>query len=272
MIVMVMVVMAAEAVSNADCICVRQAALAIFLEMRGLYGDGDLSPSKGYIWIVMVDNVSITLAMYFLVLFYAATAPELQRFRPVPKFVCIKTVIFLSFWQGVAIAVLEYFGILRGDITRGWSSAELSVGLQEFLICIEMLFVSIAHSWTFGYHSFRTENSCADWVPCFHLLCCCCCCCTVTKNFRHVVSQRDVIADGVDTFEIKAIPGAIANLSRASFSRVVGAVSSTANTRHEHHHDAAMLDGDDEEVIDREIRLEPPAQQPPNARSMNAYM
>lgn len=50
--------------------------------------------------------------MYFLVLFYMATKEELAPIKPVPKFLSIKAIIFFSFWQGVALAVIEKLGWL----------------------------------------------------------------------------------------------------------------------------------------------------------------
>lgn len=44
--------------------------------------------------------MSVSLALYALFLFYFATRELLQPFEPVLKFLTIKAVIFLSFWQG----------------------------------------------------------------------------------------------------------------------------------------------------------------------------
>jgi hypothetical protein len=48
--------------------------------------------------VVVIQNVCITLAMYALVLFYHAVAKELQPFKPIPKFLCIKAIIGFAFW------------------------------------------------------------------------------------------------------------------------------------------------------------------------------
>ena len=54
----------------------------------------------GYLYITIVYNVSISLALYALFLFYFATKDLLRPYDPVLKFLAVKSIIFLSFWQG----------------------------------------------------------------------------------------------------------------------------------------------------------------------------
>lgn len=76
------------------------AFIIIFLQSSGHYHDGDWSANTGYIYITIIYNVSVSLALYGLYLFYFATRDLLTPFDPVLKFCTIKSVIFLSFWQG----------------------------------------------------------------------------------------------------------------------------------------------------------------------------
>lgn len=59
------------------------------------------SPKNGYLYVTIIYNLSITLALYALFLFYFGTKHMLKPYSPVLKFLTIKSVIFLSFWQGL---------------------------------------------------------------------------------------------------------------------------------------------------------------------------
>ena len=47
------------------------------------------------------------MALYALALFYFACKDLLQPFNPVPKFIIIKSVVFLTYWQVSKITLLK---------------------------------------------------------------------------------------------------------------------------------------------------------------------
>ena len=49
--------------------------------------------------MAIINNGSISLALYALVVFYFATQDLLRPYNPILKFFTIKSIIFLSFWQ-----------------------------------------------------------------------------------------------------------------------------------------------------------------------------
>jgi hypothetical protein len=51
------------------------------------------------LWITIIYNVTYTLALYALVLFYMGTHELLAPFNPLLKFAVVKAVVFLTFWQ-----------------------------------------------------------------------------------------------------------------------------------------------------------------------------
>jgi len=100
-------------------------------------------------YIVMLQNISVFVAFTGLLKFYHAVHEDLEWCRPWPKFLCIKGVVFMTFWQGLAVSLLagtaeEKYGGDGNFDAREWTSK-----IQDMLICVEMLFFSLAHFFTF---------------------------------------------------------------------------------------------------------------------------
>lgn len=62
--------------------------------------------TSGYLYVTIIYNISVSLALYALFLFYFATRELLSPYSPVLKFFMVKSVIFLSFWQGELLSPL----------------------------------------------------------------------------------------------------------------------------------------------------------------------
>jgi hypothetical protein len=95
-------------------------ALALITSQFGAYDEGSLSPNKAYPYLAMATNLSQMWALYCLVMFYHAFKDELHPIRPLSKFICIKAVVFLTFWQGLSLNVLVAVGLIR---VRAWRAA-----------------------------------------------------------------------------------------------------------------------------------------------------
>jgi hypothetical protein len=127
-------------------------------------------------FIAMVTNVSVFLAFTGLLKFYHAVRDDLAWCQPFSKFMAIKGIVFLTFWQYLLITIfvnLHQSGQWGGDgdgdddgaginvvasnstesstssISSGTTSdrtvREQAAEIQNILICLEMLFFSIAH-------------------------------------------------------------------------------------------------------------------------------
>ena len=148
---------------------------AFVAQAAGVYGDGDFTnPLVAYPYLAVINNVSQAWAMYCLILFYYALREELAPINPFYKFVTVKAVVFLSFWQGQALLLatkLDLIDSLRSIVEGSDASAEdadaaaaadaadspwsnyddasFATALQEFMICVEMFFAAIAHAYAF---------------------------------------------------------------------------------------------------------------------------
>lgn len=117
-------------------------AITLILKITGTYRDGSIEADGGYFYISMATNASVTLSLYCLVLFWRATHDDLLPFRPMPKFLCVKGIIFFSFWQGLAVSILVAIGVVRS--TR-FPTEMLSLAIQDTIICFEMPFFAFMH-------------------------------------------------------------------------------------------------------------------------------
>lgn len=122
------------------------AVLAVILEAFGVYCEGDFKWGCGYPYIAVVLNFSQSWALYCLVQFYAATKDELEHIKPLAKFLTFKSIVFLTWWQGVAIALLYDLGLFKSSIAQ---SLQLKSSVQDFIICIEMGIASLVHLYVF---------------------------------------------------------------------------------------------------------------------------
>ncbi|XP_063284988.1 transmembrane protein 184A isoform X1 [Pelobates fuscus] len=172
------------------------AVVTIILQAFGKYRDGDFNVQTGYLYITIIYNFSVSLALYALFLFYFATKDLLRPFEPVLKFLTIKAVIFLSFWQGMLLAILERCGVIPevqiiNNKTVG--AGTVAAGCQNFIICIEMLFAAIALRYAFTCQVYREkkENSTAASVPPMQ---------SISSGLKETISPHDIVQDAIHNF------------------------------------------------------------------------
>ncbi|KAK1320741.1 hypothetical protein QJS10_CPA03g02408 [Acorus calamus] len=122
------------------------ALLAVILEAFNVYCEGEFKWGCGYPYMAVVLNFSQSWALYCLVQFYTATKDELAHIKPLAKFLVFKSIVFLTWWQGVAIAILYSFGLFKSPIAQG---LQFKSSIQDFIICIEMGVASIVHLYVF---------------------------------------------------------------------------------------------------------------------------
>ncbi|KAF8072632.1 hypothetical protein HT031_000292 [Scenedesmus sp. PABB004] len=156
-------------------------ALALVTSPFGAYAEGDWSPRKAYPYLTMATNVSQMWALYCLIMFYHAFKDELAPIRPLAKFLCIKAVVFLTFWQGLALNILVAVGAIKvNEQFTTYTATDVAEGLQDFLICIEMFLAALAHAYAFPPRDYIDPN-----IP--------------TKGFftnvRYMFDLRDVVVD-----------------------------------------------------------------------------
>ncbi|KAL1180592.1 hypothetical protein V6Z11_A03G243400 [Gossypium hirsutum] len=135
------------------------ALLAVILEAFGVYCEGEFKWGCGYPYMAVVLNFSQSWALYCLIQFYTVTKDELAYIKPLAKFLTFKSIVFLTWWQGVAIALFSALGLFRSPIAE---SLQLKSSVQDFIICIEMAIASVVHIYVFPSEPYKLMG---DHVP-----------------------------------------------------------------------------------------------------------
>ncbi|XP_042476752.1 transmembrane protein 184A-like isoform X4 [Macadamia integrifolia] len=125
-------------------------AVTFIFYAKGKYEDGNFSAKQAYLYVTIIYTISYTTALYALALFYVACRDLLRPFHPVPKFIMIKSVVFLTYWQGVLVFLAAKSSFIK--------NAEEAAELQNFIICVEMLIAAVGHLYAFPHKEYAGAN------------------------------------------------------------------------------------------------------------------
>lgn len=123
--------------------------IVIILHSMDNWHKGEWGWNSSYTYLAVIMNMSIGYALYCLVKLYFVTKDDLKEWNPVWKFLCIKGIIFFTFWQTFLIQILYSVGVIKGF--GDWDAAMVADGLPDFLICIEMLGFAVLHLFAFPH-------------------------------------------------------------------------------------------------------------------------
>lgn len=99
---------------------------------------------KWKIYLTILYNLSVSWSLYNLALFWKCLYDELLPFKPWAKFICVKLIIFASYWQGIIITLLVKTGIPKCE-----DKPFATYIYQNTLLCLEMVAFAILHYMAF---------------------------------------------------------------------------------------------------------------------------
>ncbi|XP_044483247.1 transmembrane protein 184B-like isoform X1 [Mangifera indica] len=152
--------------------------VTLILYAKGKYKDGNFSPDQAYLYLTIIYTISYTTALYALALFYMACRDLLHPFNPVPKFIIIKSVVFLTYWQGVLVFLAAKSALIK--------NADDAADFQNFIVCVEMLIAAVGHFFAFPYKEYAGANIGGT--------------CGLTGSLAHAVKLNDFYHDTVHQF------------------------------------------------------------------------
>ena len=107
-----------------------------------------------YPYLAVVLNFSQTWALYCLIQFYNFTKEKLEPIKPLAKFLVFKSIVFLTWWQGVILALLFSLGVFQG----GFFVHELKTKIQDYIICIEVSNFRLKFTWVLRITKILAQN------------------------------------------------------------------------------------------------------------------
>lgn len=100
--------------------------------------------------------MSISIALYGLIVLYALIRKDLEGRRPLAKFMTIKLGIFLIFYQGFVFDILADRGVIKA--TQYWTTTNISDGLNALCTSLEMVFIAGMQMWAFPWSEYKLET------------------------------------------------------------------------------------------------------------------
>lgn len=104
------------------------------------------------IYLDVVDFISLSVALYGLVVFYVLCKDELKGRKPLAKFMGIKMIVFFTFYQAWLFGILQSHGVIKG--TAYWTATNVAEGLSALCTCVEMLVFSLYMLWAYPYKEY----------------------------------------------------------------------------------------------------------------------
>lgn len=163
------------------------ALTTIICKATGTFREGVMAVNSGYMWTSLIYNVSIFWSLYDLALFWVCMTHDLQPFRPMPKFLCIKGIIFASWWQGFFLSILVWLGAIPSIDGTGYNADNLAAAIQDALICFEMPFFAVAQAYAFSWADYADKTISDARMP-------------IRFALRDAFGSRDLIEDCKDTW------------------------------------------------------------------------
>ncbi|KAF8649120.1 hypothetical protein AX16_006001 [Volvariella volvacea WC 439] len=113
------------------------------------------SPKYAAVYIESIVFISISIALYGLILFYELTKEELRGKKPMAKFLSIKLIVMFTFYQ------LFVFNALKGRViheTEYWTETNIANGLNALAVCIEMVLFAVFMHWAYSANEYKGQS------------------------------------------------------------------------------------------------------------------
>lgn len=102
------------------------------------------------------------------------------------QFLCVKLIIFASYWQGFFLSILVWLGVIH-DVGY-YTPDNIARAVQDVLICFELPGFAMAHWYAFSWKDYADSTISAARMPVYYA-------------FRDSFGIRDLVEDSKQTFK-----------------------------------------------------------------------
>ncbi|GAP82649.1 putative duf300 domain-containing protein [Rosellinia necatrix] len=138
--------------------------VAVVTQYFDRYCESSNSPVFAHVWVIVIEAIAVTIAMYCLLQYYTQFRQPLAEHKLGLKVLAIKLVVFLSFWQTIAISLATSSTFQLVSPNEKLAYPDLKVGIPSLLLCIEMALFAILHLWSFPYAQYK-EGAKTSYYP-----------------------------------------------------------------------------------------------------------
>ncbi|TKA57579.1 hypothetical protein B0A49_10122, partial [Cryomyces minteri] len=132
--------------------------VSVTTQAAGRYCESSLNPAFAHIWVMVFEGGSVSVAMFCLIQFYLQLKVDLAEHRPFLKVICIKLVIFFSFWQSLVISFLSSSNGPLKPTSKIYYN-DIKVGIPSMLLCVEMAIFAVMHLFAFPWKEYDLSRS-----------------------------------------------------------------------------------------------------------------
>lgn len=132
--------------------------VTIITHANGVFCPDSMRPKYAHMWVSIVGFISVSVALYALVSLYRVIKDDIKENKPFIKFLAIKAIVFVTFWEGFVISWLgsNNIHVIKG--TKYWTKDNVVDGLTALIICIEMLLFAFLFVKAFPVSPYRRPD------------------------------------------------------------------------------------------------------------------
>mmetsp|Transcript_22979 Transcript_22979/g.55690 ORF Transcript_22979/g.55690 Transcript_22979/m.55690 type:complete len:323 (-) Transcript_22979:173-1141(-) len=120
--------------------------VALVCHLEGVYEAGEMNAHNAFLYIFVMVNGSLSMALYSLFMFYTLAREQLEPFNPFPKFLAMKAIISIPWLQNILFMVLGKAGYIT---MAGATTREAVLVYSKSLVCVEMIVMALYFAWFF---------------------------------------------------------------------------------------------------------------------------